>query len=240
MTTPPALIGDACLATYQRLLDECLRFKASQLYFTMLERAATRDGGLAKDAHVQLLEKLAPHYASPFEYFAERSFIMLVASLELFIHELVHAIIMAYPKKVGHIEFRLSEVLDAGSPAELVRRSIEQTMSKLMYKKPNEYLSEVASLLSIDEAPLRADWLTFVEAKARRDLAVHNGWRCNSTYLRKLTEAGLSTPFALGGRVFPPAPEYLDQVREAVSTLARLLMSAVFAKHGATLSLPHK
>ena len=101
MTTPPALISDACLATYQRLLDECLRFKASQLYFTMLERAATRDGGLAKDAHVQLLEKLAPHYASPFEYFAERSFIILVASLELFIHELVHAIIMAYPRKLG-------------------------------------------------------------------------------------------------------------------------------------------
>ena len=107
-----------------------------------------------------------------------------------------------------------------------------------MSKKPNDYLSDVASLLSIDEAPLKSDWLFFIEAKARRDLAVHNGCRCNSTYLRKLTEAGLSSAFVLGDQVFPATPEYLKQVREAIANFARLLMDAVIAKHGATLSLP--
>lgn len=236
MSDLPKLIGRTCLDAFQRLLDECLRFKASELYLAKVQFSACQDGGLAKEAYDQFVEHLKPNYASPQEYFVERSFIMLVASFELFLQELLQVIVTAYPKKVGQIEFKLSEIIDAGSPDELVRQAIDTTLNQLMYKKPNEYLTAVANLLSIDADALRGEWLIFAEAKARRDLAVHNGCKCNAIYLRKIKEAGLVSQYKLGERVFPPAPGYLDQVCKTLSNLANVLMDTVIAKHKAILN----
>lgn len=228
-------IGDACISAFNRVLTECLRFKASELYFVQIELGALRGEEKAAEAHNDFLKILEPEYLLPKDYFLERSFIMLVAAFEYFLQELVHAVVVAHPKKVGRVEFKLSEILDASSTDELVRRSIESTLNSLMYKKPNEYLAEFANLLSIDSKPFKEDWIKFVEAKARRDVGVHNGWRCNETYIRKVTEAGLSANKAIDELLFPPSPGYLDEVREVFGRLANGLIDAVFEKHQALL-----
>lgn len=238
MSTAQQLVGHVCLDTYQRLLDECLRFQSSDLYLLKLEVLAKQSEGPVKDAYEGFLRHLAPQYNSTRAYFAERSFILLVAAFELFLQELVFAIVRAHPKKVGNVEFKLSEILDAAGTEDLVRQGIEATLNKIMYKRPSEYLTDIANLLSIDPAPLVAKWSIFTEAKARRDLAVHNGWKCNSTYLRKIAEAGLATSYAIGDRVFPPPEGYLETVRDTFSTLAGELMGAVISKHKSTLDQP--
>jgi len=164
---------------------------------------------------------------------------LLVAAFEYFLQDVLTLIIKVNPKKVGQTEFKLSEILDSAGPDELVRRGIEATLNKLMYKKPLEYLSEIVSLLSISEAPLKAEWPVFVEAKARRDLGVHNGWKCNSTYLRKVTEAGLTPTFTEGEITFPPEDGYFDKVMAALPKLARLIMDGILEKHSASLGKTH-
>ena len=235
MSDQPQL-ATAFLSAYKRLLDECVRFKAAEVYFLKLQVAALKEEGSAKEAHDEFLKQLAPEYNLPRDYFFERSFVMLVASFEYFLQELVHVIVAIHPKKVGRVEFKLSEILDAGSTDELVRRGIEATLNSLMYKKPADYLTDVADLLSIDPFPLRENWTIFVEAKARRDLGVHNGWKCNDIYLRKVAEAGTTSNYAKGDRLFPPKGSYLDEVRRALSTLADMMMEAAFKKHGESLS----
>lgn len=233
-------IGEACISAYKRLLDECLRFKSAQLYFLKLEVAALSGPGPALEAHSMILEKLAPEYSSPKDYFMERSFVMLIASFEFFLQELVHVIVAAYPEKVGKVEFKLSEVLDAGTTAELVRRGIEATLNSMMYKKPVEYLADVARLLSIAPEPFKANWAVFVEAKARRDLGVHNGWRCNEVYLRKVAEIASAPPHVRNEPLSPLPEDYLDIVQNALTSLASDMMDAVIAKHGSVLSLPRR
>jgi hypothetical protein len=225
------VLGNTCMEAYRRLLYERVAFTAARLYLLQINHAALQGIAPIKEAYDEFVAKLKPHYESPYRYFIDRSFILLVASFELFLQDVVSAIVMANPKKIGQTEFKLTEILDAAGPDELVRRGIDAAFNKLMYKKPNEYLGEIASLLSIDEAPLRAQWPSFVEAKARRDLGVHNGWRCNAIYIRKVTEAGITPTIALGDSAFPPDDQYLEAVGQTIYELTNLIMEGVIAKH---------
>lgn len=100
-----------------------------------------------------------------------------------------------------------------------------------MYEKPLDYLTKVSSLLSIDEISLKPLWQTFIEAKARRDLGLHNGWKYNETYLRKISDAGLTAKFIQGESTLPKVREYITPVGSALSELAELLHKEISAKH---------
>ena len=237
---PDKTVGDACLAAYQRLQDEIIRFQASELYILRIENAALQDKASLKDARDDLMKWLTPDYDSPQRYFREKAFNFLVASFELFLRDVLAIIIMVNPKKVGQCQFALSEILDSLGIDELVRRSIEDILNKMMYKKPLEYLRDVADLLSIDATPLKAHWPSFVEAKARRDLGVHNGWRCNSIYIRKLAEVGIVSAFEEGDSV-SPSYEYGRGIMDSLRELGSQLMDGVIKKkHPASLNKSHK
>ncbi len=240
MELEESTVGNACIAAYKRMLAEASRFRAAQVYFLKLELGALRDGGLLKEAHDEFVDKLKPEYDKPSRYFLERSFILLVAAFELFLQDVLTAIITTNPKKVGQTEFKLSEILDSAGTDELVRRSIEATLNKLMYKKPLEYLTDITELLSIDPTPLREKWPLFAEAKARRDLGVHNGWKCNSIYLRKVHEAGVVPTYTAGQSTSPAKDSYFSDVMDSLTDLAYLLMEGVLVKHAASLKKPHK
>lgn len=52
-------------------------------------------------------------------------------------------------------------------------------------------MAELGKILSINTNEFAIDWKYFIEAKARRDLGVHNGWKINDTYIRKVKEIGI-------------------------------------------------
>jgi hypothetical protein len=82
-----------------------------------------------------------------------------------------------------------------------------------MYKRPAEYLVELAEVLAVDAAPLQQHWPLYVEAKARRDVGAHNGWKINETYRRKVVVAGLeSSQYA--GPDLQPSFQYVSAVVE--------------------------
>jgi hypothetical protein len=239
-TSDNLTVGKVCLASYKRLLSELIQFRAAEVFLLRLQVDSMNIDSHLKAAHDEFVHRLQPNYETPSDYFLQRAFISLVAAFELFLQEVITAVVLVNPKKVGQIEFKLSEILDAAGPEELVRRSIEATLNKLMYKKPTEYLTEAAMLLSIDETPLKGKWPIFVEAKARRDLGVHNGWKCNSIYLRKVTEAGLKCAFVEEQMVFSNDHDYFLTVGEALGELGSSVMNAVIEKHTASLAKEYK
>ena len=216
---------------YGRLIHECLAFQAAQIYLLKINLLALEGLAPVKISHDAFSETLLPYYESPYEFFVARSFISLVASFELFLQDVATAIVIANPKKVGNVEFKLAEILDASGTDELVRRGIESSLNKLMYKKPSEYLYELSILLSIDQTPLIPKWPIFVEAKARRDLGVHNGWRCNTVYLRKVSEIGVEPALIEGDSAFPVSDKYLHAVGFAFAELGTLISSGMYRKH---------
>jgi hypothetical protein len=147
----------------------------------------------------------------------------MISSLELFFQEAISGVLQAYPKKIGSVQFKLSQILDAGTTDELISRAAEEYIIKLMYKKPLEYLEEITRLLSIHSASILPFWPTFIEAKARRDLGMHNGWKCNSTYIRKLEESGIPCSFQVGDDTFPYDDTYMNGVGNALEEISKAI-----------------
>lgn len=211
--------------------SEYKAFLATQSYLLEVNIAAIKKIFPIDNVHTVCAEHLMPEYESPYIYICSRLYISLIASFELLIQDYLVAVITAHPKKVGQIEFKLSEILDSSEKNELTQRAIQETLNKIMYDKPLDYLTKISSLLSINEISLKPLWQTFIEAKARRDLGLHNGWKCNAIYLRKISEAGLTAKFIQGESTLPKVKEYITPVGCALIELAKLLHKEISAKH---------
>lgn len=143
-----------------------------------------------KPAMERFQKYLSPHSFTFQTFFAGMLLTNIIAELEGFLVEAMKLLLVRYPGKVGSAQFRLADVLEK-KPEELVLSAAEERLSKLMYKRPAEYVAELTEILAVDAAPIQQHWPLYVEAKARRDLGVHNGSQINDTYRRKVAEAGL-------------------------------------------------
>src|SRR4030043_1401636 len=193
---------------HQKLLLKVLTF--SEAYIFVLEgsaQSARKLKSLAKESSekkrftidpktiqasfVRLSHLLRNHGMETSEYFRSILFVDLISSTEVFFADLIRAVVAEYPHKIGRIQFELKDVLEASSPSELVLRAAEEFIHKLMYEKPEDYLEKMCNTLSIEVDQIKPYWSKYIEAKARRDLGVHNNWKCNKTYLRKVAAGPL-------------------------------------------------
>src|SRR5438046_1318344 len=154
MSTSSQPTSESQSTVLSKFLEETIRFLSSQKYLLTVATVAQDKASPVSEAHEELVRVLAPLYDSPYDYLVARLFIGQISAFELFLQETVAEVIAKYPKKVGGAQFTLSDILDASSTAALVARAAEELLNRLMYKKPLEYLSDICSLLSIEEAPL--------------------------------------------------------------------------------------
>jgi hypothetical protein len=158
----------------------------------------------------------------------------LIAEVENYFVEVMKNLLLEFPKKLSATQFTLAEVLD--SPAhELVLRAAESRLAKLMYKRPAEYVAELADILSVEATPFAAYWPAFIEAKARRDLGMHNAWQINDTYRRKVIEAGLHLPPNVGPSMVPD----FDYLRRALHDCDKMVRN-IHEQLEAKFMSPHK
>lgn len=165
-------------------------------------------------------------------YFRCSLFIQQISAIEIFLQEVLRAVLVEHPKKLSGFSFKLNEILDTRSNDELIARAADDLLNKLFYKRPSEYLDELVRLLSIDRSPIEPFWPSFAEAKARRDLGIHNGWLCNEVYLRKLAEVGLTTRHRKGDLLLPVDREYITNTSQCISAIGEAIFSQLIAKHG--------
>lgn len=158
--------------------------------------------------------------------FASVLFVDLISSVEVYLANIIRIILKRYPKKIVNAQFSLADVLDR-SVDELVSEASEKYIYSLMYKKPKEIIKELCNLLSVDWRVLQDTWTVFIEAKARRDIGMHNNWICNETYIRKVEESGVSVSCTVGDNLIPNEQQYysnvVKNVIEFVSILSKML-----------------
>jgi hypothetical protein len=172
-----------------------------------------------------------PNQLTPIHFFVAQLFVAHVVSLEVFFQEAAPLGIRKNPKKVSSATFALSELLDAGGTEALIQRAAEQALNPFMFKKPLDYLNSLCDFLSIDPDRLSPSWPMFMEAKARRDLVLHNAWRCNQVYLRRWAEASLRAFVEVGDSMDPTDKEYLDKILHSLIWLATAVTKLVSRKH---------
>ena len=165
------------------------------------------------------------------EYFRSILFVDLISSTEVFFADLIRAVVAEYPHKIGRIQFELKDVLEASSPSELVLRAAEEFIHKLMYEKPEDYLEKMCNTLSIEVDQIKPYWSKYIEAKARRDLGVHNNWKCNKTYLRKVAAVHLDVEATEGMMMSPKDRDYCSSVTENITKICEAMSRLVQEKH---------
>jgi hypothetical protein len=216
---------ESAISDFQR---NTLRFLLAQGAILGAELVARKDNEELKKRFDRFSEISAPTYDDLYEYLCAHLFIAYISSFEIFLQNICTFVVRKHPKKLGAIQFKLSDILDTGNPDQLVERAIEEFLNRMMYKRPMEYLVDLCDLLSIEKASLIDNWKTFVEAKARRDLGVHAGWKCNETYIRKVEESGDSPLLKVGESAVPDTEAYIDDVASKLDQLAIEITKKLF------------
>lgn len=219
------------ITAWERYHGEALAMSTASGFVLKIAVLSQTDKKVA-GIYTKFAKSLPSHYKDPHMYFVARTFIGFVAAFEYFLQEVTTAVVTLYPLKVGGKDFKLSEVLTL-SKDDLVTRAIEAHLLELMYAKPKDYVVGLAKLLSIDDKIFEEHLPVLVEAKARRDLGVHNAWICNRTYLRKLKEAGIKSKLKEGESAVPDdwKSDYISVVTESLNDLARAILGAVLNKY---------
>jgi hypothetical protein len=187
-------------------------------------------------SYLRLVSVLGGSSNDPAEYYRSILFVDLISSFEQFFIALIKSVLLKYPHKVGKIQFTLKEIVETASTEELVEKAAENFIYKLMYESPQDYLEKMCDLLAVDGLQLRPYWPKYVEAKARRDLGVHNNWICNDTYMRKVTSVGGTTPYRLGERIPPLDKEYCASIASTLLDISSTISKLVIEKYPPSLA----
>lgn len=176
---------------------------------------------------------LAPHSLDYLSHFYGLLLISLVSEIEVFLADTVNALIRFHPEKIGSATFSLSRILESTTD-DLIAFAAEAHIRDLLYERPSTYFDKMANLIGVRSRYLKPYWPTYVEAKARRDLGVHNSWLVNETYLRKATEAGIE-PQCQVGALLVPDDKYFSDVHDALTALVNTIYNELKKKYSGGL-----
>ncbi|MBI2823379.1 MAG: hypothetical protein HYX69_01670 [Planctomycetia bacterium] len=152
-------------------------------------------------------------------YLAEATFVQFVASFEIFFVELLQAWLTAYPRSLAQAELKFESVLDAPDKESVVRDVVRREVDKLAYKRPKEWFDYLAVVVKL-RCPAPDEIARVAEAKASRDLLIHNRGVVTRAYILK---AGDVARYTLNQRVEVSTPYHRatwELLRKVVSDLA--------------------
>lgn len=226
---------------YVTFLKEHSGFTAARLYLIEVAKfSISEPESEINKANEVLMKVLGNDYKNSRNYFTSRLFITYIAGFEIFLQETVAMVIKKNPKRIGSIKFSMTDILDSVNTDQLIERAIQEYLNTLMYKRPSEYLSEICDVLGINKATVECNWEIFIEAKARRDLGVHNAWKCNDIYIRKIKDSGKNSSLTLGENAVPQDDDYLKSVVKAIYSLSQDISREVYKKHWPSVTFLNK
>ncbi|OYY94170.1 MAG: hypothetical protein B7Y41_07530 [Hydrogenophilales bacterium 28-61-23] len=120
-----------------------------------------------------------------FHQLSINALVQLVTLIETMLSDVVRAVVVRYPQKLGgKRSVPLQVVLEATSLEEVHIRATDTFLNELAYKSPGEFSESVAQLLSVNLLECPA-FHRYMEIKATRDIFVHNSGIANDVYIRK-------------------------------------------------------
>ena len=125
--------------------------------------------------------------------------VQLVTIVEAMLSDVVRSTVLKYPQKLGtKRNVSMYDVLQASNIEEVHVRATDGLLNELAYKSPAEFAESMQKLLSINLMECPA-FHKYVEAKATRDIYIHNRGIANETYIRKVgmharVKAGMNLP----------------------------------------------
>lgn len=154
-------------------------------------------------------------------FLAEATFQQFLAVFEAFVADLLRLWLTAHPRGLGGKPLTLHDVLDAGDVPAVIDRVVAHEVGEVTYKSPRmvfKYLGERTGIA----LPAASDIDQLAEAKATRDLLVHNRGVVDAEY-RKKAGGGARSP--IGDRIEVDEPYH----RKTWELLKRLVIDIATA-----------
>jgi hypothetical protein len=145
--------------------------------------------------------------------------LQLITLVEALLFDLIRMVINQHPKKLGEKQqVSLKLVLESKSIDEIRTRAIDELINSVSYKTPREFAEVFASFTGVKllECP---SFHIYIEAKATRDILIHNRGVANDTYLRKAGSHARGHP----GQALPVHVQYFLESYEACLKLTEWL-----------------
>ena len=153
------------------------------------------------------------------EQLAEATFQQFIAIFESYFFDLLRLWLTAYPKSLGARKLDFKDVLDAPDKDAITSRVVSREVNEVLYDRPAgwfEYLEAKANL----GCPTPDEVARIAEAKATRDVLVHNRGVASKTYESK---AGKLARYKDGQRIDIPEPYHRatwDLLRKVVTDIS--------------------
>lgn len=113
------------------------------------------------------------------------SLVQLVTIVETMFGDVVRAIVVRYPQKLGgKRNISIQTVLESTSLEEVHLRATDALLNELAYRSPIEFAESMHQLLSVNLLECPA-FHRYMEIKATRDIFIHNRGIANDVYVRK-------------------------------------------------------
>lgn len=134
-----------------------------------------------------------------FQQLSINGLVQLVTIMEAMFGDVVRAVVMKYPKKIGAKRtVPLQTVLEAGSITEVQLRAADTFLNELAYKSPSEFAESLQALMAVNLLECPA-FHRYIEMKASRDIFIHNRGVASDIYVRKAgthlrVQAGMNLP----------------------------------------------
>jgi hypothetical protein len=172
--------------------------------------------------HVELAGKSRGYVA---EQLAEATFQQFISIFENYFFDLVRLWLTAYPKSLSGKKVDFKDVLDAPDKDAITARVVSKEVNEILYDRPTgwfDYLEDKAKL----GCPTQDEIARIAEAKASRDVLVHNRGVASKTYESK---AGKLGRYKVGQRI-DIAEHYHRQTWELLCKVVSDLSGATIAK----------
>ena len=109
----------------------------------------------------------------------------LVTIIEAMLGDLIRAIVMKYPDKLGSKRsVSTGIILAASSLEEIHLHAVDLLLVDLSYKSPHDFAKDALNLMSVNLLECPA-YHRYTETKATRDIHIHNGGIANEVYVTK-------------------------------------------------------
>ncbi len=155
------------------------------------------------------------------------TFLTFLAVFEAFVGDLLRAWLRAHPKALSDKSpVPADVVLDATDRTSIIDFMIDRAVTSLFYKKPADWFEYLEGRLTLG-CPSADEIERLAEAKATRDVLVHNRGVVNDVYVKKVTAA--RRRFAVGEQVDIP-DSYHRETWELLRKIVTDLSAAFLAK----------
>jgi hypothetical protein len=159
------------------------------------------------------------------EQLAEANFQQFISIFENWFFDLLRLWLLAYPKNLIDKKVDFKEVLDAPDKDAITFLVVSKELNEVLYKKPAEWFSYLEAKAKLG-CPTPEEIDRIAEAKASRDVLVHNRGIASKTYESK---AGKPARYAAGQRIDIPE-QYHRETWELIRKVVGDVSNAAMAK----------